>query len=302
MVEIFIYLIAIVILFYLSKIALAKLNATMNTNYIQVRTKTSKVFIDQLYEICQSYSELENLIVEDSIKFSKGSINNQRFCLPIFAGNFMDGEKINENKLKMFCDELTTLIFRDMTNNISSRLVKYILPQIVDKPNSDIIIGYDGIENNFKIYIDDGFEKIMCLEFNLNNKGLKEKTYNKLISSNHDEVFLNLDNQSKNLIDSLKLCLLNCRIVYKVGTGTYHVILKNNYRLSNGQIGVILKYFNIGKTISNWHTRIVNDDSDVNVISIKKNGKDIEYLSIYFRPSNWISKLNRYLPTFNLLN
>lgn len=300
MVKIFIYLIIIIIIIIFN--LFPKIIKNANINYLSNMTQIPKESIEQLYILCNNYSKKENLIVESSIKCFSRRLNVKRFSIPIFYGNFMKNKSLDHNLLLNFCRSLTKIFFYQINEELNQKLVKYISNHLDHKLNGDIIVGYDGSENTFKIYVDDGIRSIECLEFYLGEFNLKRKIYTILSCDKYNKVTDQLDQSSEDLLHSLGLINSNYRIVYIVSDHIFHVIFKNPYRLIEKQINAIGHYFNIKNEIMNWYKSVCKVNCLIHVIGIKKKKNKIENLSLYLRPNNLVTIINKYSSIINLLN
>lgn len=283
---IFIYLLIIIIINYFNVVQ--RLNTYYNINYLSALTQCDYKFIESFYNISQKYSSLENLIVESSIKITHGNYNNHRYTIPIYSHNF-----VNNDYLLNFCNEICPF----KQNEIKKVIYEYIkcsLDNLSINSETDIIIGYDLLYSKYKVYINSHQKDMECIEINYVNLNVKKKLYRLLLSNNYQDIKSNLNDDSLLLLSILNLNEDNYEIIYRVNVNTYHILLKNPYKLNEYQINFIENYF--GLDLSKWIQIIKYKAYLIYVISVQinlKNIKNIEHINLYMRPNHLITKVTR---------
>lgn len=274
-IQIFIYIFIIIIIYYCQIIS--KLNTHNNLNYLFIFTDINYLSIKKFYNIIQKYASLENLVVESSIKIGYGDYNPYRYTIPIHRQN------LDDNQLLALCHEILPIdqiIIKDT-------IYEYIKKNLdLSKTNTDLIFGYDYLTQTYKIYINGINENMTCLEINYINLKFKHKIYELLCIQDVDLLF-DLDLTSLAILSTLKLDN-NVRLLYRVNNDTYHIILRVPMVLDEFQIDHIESYFNIN--LKKWFKNIQNIEYLIHVICIKKNRKNIDYITFYMRPHNLLIK------------
>lgn len=291
--QIYIYIIPILIIFYL---LLGKLITTINNyNNIKFLKRSTQIpfpILNELYLMCNNYSNDENLIVESSIKITIGSINFNRFAIPLSLTNFLIKNQIDENKLKKLCEQLTTKICGNFDNKLSRCLNKYMMISLLNFSGStDIIVGYDWKQKLFKIYVDSANNNIECLEFNIANNEINRKIYITVDQIRHSEILRGLNVKDLKLLEIIDFVENNYKLIYKTSDNVYHVVLKSPYKINCVQIQSIDSHFNLDGKLIEWYNQIKNIECRAYVISIKKINNRINNLTIYFRPNCFVNQL-----------
>jgi hypothetical protein len=277
------------------------INTYYNFKYLETLMNPQNEFIS-LYNLCQKYSTLENLLIETSLKISEKSINYQRWTIPILFGNFLENKNINTLKLKSFCDELSQLIFKDQ-NGLSDRFYDYITLTIDPVFDSDLIVGYDWKNKIFKVYINNPNSNLECLEFYLKTSTINRKHY-KITNFHHK-----MNTKSLKLLERLEMTPKTYRIIYEQtselvnngdsvvnnGDSVVHIVLKYPTSLNRNKISIVSEYFR-------QRLSPCLEFGKVSVIALKigKNG-DILSLSFYMRPTHCLTWINQFYSYFNII-
>ena len=241
-----------------------------------------------LYALCQRYSSQEALIVEPSIKISKGRVNQQRMTIPILWANFAKGDPMS---LSAFCKALCDLVWgkEEEARGLSSHLATCLglMGQETGASKGDLIVGYDWPEGKFKIYVDRVNQGIECLEFNLGDKGLTRKVYTLIDPKAYEAMIMGFEPETQALLELIGLgSARDCRPIYRADQGTYHMVLARPRELRIRDIQELSRYFSVGTGLRSWFDRLAKCPYRVHVISFKatRSGRRLKELSIYVRP------------------
>jgi hypothetical protein len=278
-VNIVLFIIVMTFLIYISKKITAHLlthtNQFKQLAFLEKTTGLRSIDLTHLFNICQLYSPHERLMIETSekIMMDSGRKNTQRFSIPILISHFIIKDKnvirINTFKLYDFCKQIIELIAPTCNGHI-----KYVVDHIKlfmkhsgmnvdgkitnndvlndetimhnDLINGDIIIGYDKEDHKLKFYIDNGINKIDCIEltyqqdtqyitpksnkslenYDTNNMDIKHKIYKTIPLSSLKNI---LSREDTKLLSEYGYRKKWCSHVYKVDDkhdeSIYHIVL-----------------------------------------------------------------------------
>lgn len=300
---IYICLIAILIMYYLSRRSIRLFNDKKNLDYLKSSTKIPDHVIERLYNVFSRYSKIEHVVVESSVKYCKNQKNSQRFTIPILLDNFVNKNQIVNDEV--FTNFVNDLIWNGLATNdkeISLMLVTFFKKHLKDS-DCDLIAGYDWHQQIFKIYIDCPDHPMQCILFNLRTLETQMKIYRILPIDQYQEILDGLDQSSLNLILNLGLQESNCRHIYKTSdviSDVYHIILKTPLKFNNLKNKIIEDYFLKSDRNRNRSRCLKSQTSIVKVISLKKTLRIIENLTIYNRPYSWIDRMRQNVLLSNL--
>lgn len=287
---IYVFLTAIFIVIYVFlQSFLIKYNTQSNLFFIDNFVKTETEKCKNLYVACQKYSRSERLVVECSIQISKNNVNHQRVTIPISIKNLKPPKK-----MFLFVKEM----FPGKNNNYQKNIYDFIMLHInndMSKCNGDIIVGYDFLNKNHKLYVDDAKGNMECLEFKDNFIGRKIYEEVKM-----DEI--NLSSKMANLLFGVFLLRSNSHIIYKVvGSNTYHFVLKSPTLLCLDHLTQTLNFTDNKANLHElytWFHGINHHKPYIYVVSCKAN----DTITMYIRPNHIVSRLdNSYLRTLRII-
>ncbi len=247
----------------------------------------------KLYDLCQKYSYLENITIEPSIKINRQGINCQRITMPIFIDNFRQNH-FKQFQFDSFCHDLSQLICKNNHNLIAPLLTQYLNNQFQKGIGSDdIIVGYDWLENTFKLYTDQKYRGLQCLEFNLKTEHLKTKDYQKCLNNKYNHILDELNSSSIDILKNLKVGNRDhIESIYQTNQ-TYHLILKpsSKLKLELNHIIEIQNFFEIDDLLP-WFQNVEHSDYLISTISFTIENSNLSNLCLYLKPNHLWSRID----------
>ncbi len=279
-------------------------------NQSQNQNGATLKMVDRLYELCQRYSRSEPLIVESSIKISHRTINSQRLTIPITITNLLGYQ------LELFCGELCDLFGM---RQLSQKLADYIrltLPNTKTVNSTDLIVGFDWVEQRFKVYLDVDGQGLMSLDFNIREGNLRERFYQILSNNKYRAVLARINRVDLALLQSIGVIgqdgSVDHPVVYQVGRNSYHCVLRNPRIFRKSEFQELEKHFGFndirgdritgngvtgnGITVSdfrNWWENIEFQTYRISVISMELREGKLQSLSLYLRPHHLWVQVNK---------